>query len=145
LEPVLNFKQQRLDSLMVELGAIQARVRAQEGLLNEAVQRLREYDAECSRKKEEGMTVLEALECQSCQQVLEQRVRREEAELSRLRHLLEQKRSDVVEARKETHTLEKLREIRHGEYETAIQKAEEKSLDDLTAARRFAAAAESVG
>lgn len=140
LEPVLNFKQQGLDALMVELSAIQASVAAQENKRSAAYQTLADYDAESVRKKAEGMSVLEALERQSCQQVLARRARNEDDELARLRGEAEKKRAEIVEARKETHSLERLREVRQSEFNAALAKAEEKELDDLTAARRSAAA-----
>ncbi len=140
LEPVLNFKQQGLDALMVELSAIQASVAAQENKRSAAYQTLADYDAESVRKKAEGMSVLEALERQSCQQVLARRARNEDDELARLRGEAEKKRAEIVEARKETHSLERLREVRQTEFNAALAKAEEKELDDLTAARRSAAA-----
>ena len=136
LEPVLNFKQQGLDALMVELGAIQARLAAQEKARDEAYRQLREYDADCAARKAEGMTVIEAMERQTCQLVLDRRAKEEHEKMLFLRREVEAKRSEVVEARKETHSLERLKEIRHDEYNTALQKAEERALDDLTASRR---------
>ena len=140
LEPVLNFKQQGLDALMVELSAIQASVAAQENKRSAAYQTLADYDAESVRKNAEGVSILEALERQSCQQVLARRARNEDDELARLRGEAEKKRAEIVEARKETHSLERLREVRQSEFNAALAKAEEKELDDLTAARRSAAA-----
>ena len=138
LQPVLNYKQQGLDALMTELAAIQARVSEQETKRDRAYRQLSEYDEECAARKAEGMTVVEALQRQSCQQVLERRAKQENETLLRLRKEAEEKRDEVVEARKETHSLERLREIRLDEYNTANAKAEEKALDDLTAARRAA-------
>ncbi|MBQ9521244.1 MAG: flagellar export protein FliJ [Oscillospiraceae bacterium] len=140
LEPVLNFKQQGLDALMIELSAIQASVAAQENKRSAAYQLLADYDAESVRKNAEGMSVIEALERQSCQQVLARRARNEDDELARLRREAEKKRDEIVEARKETHSLERLREVRQSEFNAALAKAEEKELDDLTAARRASAA-----
>ena len=125
---------------MVELSAIQASVAAQENKRSAAYKTLADYDAESVRKKAEGMSVLEALERQSCQQVLARRARNEDDELARLRGEAEKKRAEIVEARKETHSLERLREVRQTEFNAALAKAEEKELDDLTAARRSAAA-----
>lgn len=139
LEPVLNFKQQGLDALMVELSAIQAQVAAQENRRSAAYQKLAEFDEEYASRRSEGLTVVEALEYQSCQQVLEQRARKEHEELLRLQREAERKRGEVVEARKETHSLERLKEVRQTEHRAAEQKAEEKDLDDLTASRRTAA------
>ncbi len=136
LEPVLNFKDQQLDVLMGELGRLQGQVRAQEEVRDEAKKRLIEYDEATAKKKAEGMTILEALEAETSQQVLARRLRIEEEKLEECRIALENKRQQVVEARKEIHSLEKLKELRRDEYDKAAQKAEEKQLDDLTAARR---------
>lgn len=138
LESVLQFKLQQLDALLVELSAIQARVRAQQTRRDRAYRQLSDFDTEYDLRKREGLTVLEAIECQNCQQVLEQRANRENEMLMQLQSEAESKRGEVVEARKETHSLEKLKELRQDEYNMAIQKSEEKALDDLTAARRAA-------
>lgn len=145
LEPVLNFKQQGLDALMAELSAIQASVVAQENKRSAAYQLLADYDAESVRKNAEGMSVIEAMERQSCQQVLAKRARHEDAELERLRREAERKREEIAEARKETHSLERLKETRKNEFNAELAKAEEKELDDLTAARRSAAATAAAG
>ena len=140
LEPVLNFKQRGLDALMAELAAIQASVVAQENRRSAAYQALADYDAESARKNAEGVSVTEAMQRQSCQQVLAKRARHEDAELERLRREAEKKREEIAEARKETHSLERLKETRKSEFNAELAKAEEKELDDLTAARRSAAA-----
>lgn len=136
LEPVLNYKLQTLDALMIELNTVQAQVVAQQKLRDEAYGRLADFDAEFEEKKTRGLTSIEAMEYQACQRVLEQRALRENRELLRIQNEAERKRGEVVEARKETHSLEKLKQFRLGEYNTAAVKAEEKALDDLTAARR---------
>lgn len=138
LQPVLNYKQQGLDALMVELSGIQARVAAQENRRSAAYQRLADFDAEYAAKKERGLTVIEAMECQSCQQVLEVRAKREDEMLRQLREEEDSKRREVVEARKETHSLERLKEFRQTEYDAAARKEAEKTLDDLTASRHSA-------
>ena len=140
LEPVLKYKQQTLDSLMNELAEAQMVAAAQEKVRDDAIARLAAYDAEFAEKRATGFTNLEAVEYEAGQQVLEQRLQREEKLLALRRRELEAKRQQVVEARQETHTIERLKEIRRGEYDTAAAKAEERALDDLTAARRAAAA-----
>ena len=140
LEPVLNYKQQALDVLMSELAEAQMVAAAQEKVRDEAIARLAAYDAEFAEKRETGFTNLEAVEYETGQQVLEQRLQRVEKLLAQRRRELEAKRQQVVEARQETHTIERLKEIRRGEYDTAVAKADERALDDLTAARRAVAA-----
>ena len=140
LEPVLNYKHQELDLLMSQLAEAQMVAAAQEKVRDDAIARLAAYDAEFAEKRETGFTNLEAVEYEAGQQVLEQRLQREEKLLAQRRRELEAKRQQVVQARQETHALERLKEIRRGEYDSAVAKADEKALDDLTAARRVAAA-----
>lgn len=140
LEPVLSFKQQTLDLLMNELSEAQMIAAAQERVRDEAIARLAAYDAEFAEKRAVGFTNLEAVEYEAGQQVLEQRLQREEKLLAQRRREMEAKRQQVVEARQEAHAIERLKEIRRGEYDAAAAKADEKALDDLTAARRAAAA-----
>ena len=125
---------------MSELAEAQMVAAAQEKVRDEAIERLAAYDAEFAEKRAAGFTNLEGVEYEAGQRVLEQRLQREEALLAQRRRELEAKRQQVVAARQETHTIERLKEIRRGEYDTAVAKAEEKALDDLTAARRAAAA-----
>ncbi len=140
LESVLNFRDQQLDALMEELGRLQSEVRLQEEVRNAARDRLARYDEDTAIKKAEGMTILEALEAETSQQVLSKRLRAEEEKLEECRRALESKRQQVIEARKEIRSLEKLKEVRRDEYDKAALKAEEKQLDDMTAARRAAEA-----
>lgn len=140
LEPVLNFKQQELDALMAQLGAIQATVRQQEAVRDAARRRLDDYGREYEQAKSEGLTVVEALKYQGCLEALDRELAREEQKLQALREQAEQKRQEVVRARQDSMSLEKLRDMRRREYDAAQAKEEEKFLDDLTAARRFAQA-----
>ena len=140
LEPVLNYKQQTLDALMTELSEAQMVAAAQEAARDRAAEALAAYDAEFAEKREIGFTNLEALEYEAGQQVLVRRLLREQQLLEQRQRELEAKRAQVVAARQETHAIEKLKEIRRGEYDAAAAKADEKAIDDLTAARRAMAA-----
>ena len=75
-------------------------------------------------------------------EVLEKNVRRETAKLKQLQKAEEEKRAALVEAKQETQSLEKLKSIKRGEYDSALAKAEEKEIDDLVMARRSAASRE---
>lgn len=135
LATVLDYKNQVLDSLMIELSAAQERERQQTMVRDTALHTLEHYDAEYNEKRAVGITVLEAMEYETGLDTLERKLRREEQELLRVRKITEAKRQQVVEARKETHSLERLKDIRQKEYNAAEQKEEEKMLDDLTAAQ----------
>lgn len=140
LQPVLDYKQRTLENLMVELDQALSRMMSQEYKRDEAQQQLTAYDAEFAEKRAEGFTNVEALEYEAGQQVLERRLKQEQARLEQRERELEAKRQEVVAARQETRAIEKLKELRRGEYDEALRKADEKMLDDLTAARRAQAA-----
>ena len=140
LQSVLDFKQRTLDDLMVQLDQAQSRMMAQEHKRDEAREKLAAYDAEFSEKRAAGFTNVEAMEYEAGQRVLEQRLKREQTLLEQRQREFEAKREEVIEARQETRAIEKLKELRRGEYDEALRKADEKMLDDLTAARRAQAA-----
>jgi len=140
LAPVLDYKQQVLDGLMAELGALQEKARRQEQRKEAARRRLADYDAEFAEKRSQGLSIVEAIEYEGCQEVLARELRRETLELEKALRKVEDKRRQVVQARQDTFSLEKLRDMRRKEYDSAVAKEEEKTLDDLTASRRAVAA-----
>ena len=140
LEPVLNYKQRTLDALLEELELARGKVMAQEWEKEKADRKVTEFDADFAEKRAEGITIMEMRQYEGCREVLAKRAEREQEKLVRLRKAEERKRGEVVEARKETRSLEKLKDNRKGEYDAAAAKAEERNLDDLVASRRVNAA-----
>lgn len=124
---------------MAELGAAQSEVAQQQKITDAAHRRFLSYGEEYEEKKQEGMTVVDCLRYQGCLDALDRALRAEEKKLAQLQEKAESKRLEVVAARQETFSLEKLKEIRRKEYDAAVAKQEEKALDDLTIARRMAA------
>ncbi|NCC66748.1 MAG: flagellar export protein FliJ [Clostridia bacterium] len=135
LNTVLSYKQQILDSCMNEYGAAVEQSNRQAGILEEAHERFADFNNEYREKKKAGITAIEAIKCQNCIEVLGSQIKIETEKLKKFREFEEQKRLEVVEARKETASLEKLREIKKGEYDAAALKEEEKLIDDLIASR----------
>lgn len=138
LDTVLRYKGQVLGTRLQEHGQVLAQVHRQEDVLEEAQENLWDYLEEYREKQAAGMTVVDAMKYQMGIEVLERAVQREEEKLRRLRQLEEEKRARVVEAKQETSTLERLKEIKQGEYNSALAKEEEKLIDDLVSARRAA-------
>ena len=136
LEPVLNYKQRTLDALLEELELARGKVMAQEWEKEKADRKVTDFDADFAEKRAEGITIMEMRQYVGCREVLAKRAEREQEKLTRLRKAEERKRGEVVEARKEARSLEKLKDNRKGEYDAAAAKAEERSLEDLVVARR---------
>lgn len=136
LETVLEYKQQVLESLQAEHGAILARIREQEAYIEGIEAAYRHLNGEFNRRKSEGISILDAMKYE---QYLRAREREIEEAYSALRDLQEQeeaKRNQVVEAKKETSSIEKLREKKLEVYNKAVQKSEEALIDEFVTTKR---------
>lgn len=139
LDTVLVYKQQVLDALQGEHGAILAQVRRQEEVLASLWARYRAYNEEYKEEQRRGIAITDALIYQSGLRVLEADIARETAQLEELRKQEEQKRDQVVEAKKDTSSIEKLREKKLKLYQKEIQKGEEALIDEFVSAARVGA------
>ena len=140
LETVLDYKNQALDALRAEHGAILAQVRAQERVIADLEAEHREADEDFTQRKLEGINVLDALSFEQYLRALERKLQVEYYKLEELRRREERKRDQVVEARKETATIEKLREHKLDSYRKAEQKAEEQRIEEFVSTARAMAA-----
>ena len=137
LQKVLEYKQQVLDSLQTEHGAILAEVRQQEEVVFSAEARYRFHSGEFTRRQEEGMSVRDARMMESSLRALEDEIRRETELLQDLYRRAEEKRLEVVEAKKENASIEKLREKKQKQYLKEEQKAEELFIEDIVTTMRL--------
>ena len=140
LETVLDYKQQVLDSLRTEHGAILAQLRAQEDVLHRLEEQYRELNADFSRRKMEGMTICEALGFEQYLRIEEHRIERETERLHEIQRQEEAKRQEVVDAKLETSSIEKLREKKLDSYNKAVQKSEELIIEEFVTTARVMAA-----
>lgn len=138
LDTVLRYKTQVLDIRLAEHGTALANVRRQEGVLEQAVNNRKACEEEYREMKQTGLTIADAMKYETGIEVLQRTVQRETEKLKELRKIEEQRRAALVEAKKETQSLEKLKEMKRGEYDSMVAKAEEKEIDDLVMARRSA-------
>ena len=141
LETVLDYKQQALEALMAEHGAILAQVRDQEAVVGGLEQEHLQVDEEFSGRKLEGLSILDALNYEQYLRALEREIMEERRKLELLRRKEEAKRNQVVEARKETATIEKLKEHKLEDYRKAEQKEEEQRIEEFVSTTRAMAAA----
>ena len=138
LDTVLQYKQQRLDALKAEHASAVQRVRHQEAAVADAEARYARLNEEYREKKAEGLLVAEAMTYETGLQVIENEIRREQERLRELQRQAETKRAEMVEARQETASIEKLREKKLDLYHKELQKSEERFIDDLVGARQGA-------
>jgi flagellar FliJ protein len=135
LEIVLDYRKQVQDSLQVELGTITAQVKRQEEVCAAARDRYGQINQEFRDKKMEGMMIAEVKSYETALDVQELVIGREAARLQTLTYKMEAKRRELVRAKQDASSVEKLREKNLTAYTKAMEKSEEQFIDDLVCAR----------
>ena len=141
LDTVLDYKQQVLTSLQSEHGAILLRVRQQEEVLEQTEHAHRELNEEFTRRRAEGISIKDALMLESGLRVLERDIDREAQKLLALQQHEEKKRDEVIEAKKETSSLEMLRDKKLEQYRKEEAKQDELFIEEIVTTARVMAAA----
>ena len=136
LETVMEYKQQVLDALRTEHGAILAQVKRQEDLIERMEADYRALAGEFNQRKAEGIGILDAMKYEQYLRAMERQLEEACERLAQLRQQEEAKRSEVVEAKKETSSIEKLREKKLEVYKKAVQKSEEDLIDEFVMTKR---------
>ena len=136
LDSVLSYKQQVLDALKGEHAVILAQVREQEAVLEAVWQEYRDCNEEFRQRKAEGITITDAMFYQNGLRVLERDIQRETDKLEELKKQEEAKRQEVVDAKIDTSSIEKLKEHKLEDYNKAVQKAEENLIDEFVSSAR---------
>lgn len=131
LDKVLDYKQQLLEAVQAEHAAAIAAVQRQEAVLQEAWRDYRAYNEDFCESKKNGLLITEALFYERRLRAMEERIHKETEKLDSLRQVEEQKRSAVVEMKKETASLEKLKEKKRNTYQKAVQKSEEAFIEEF--------------
>ena len=135
LSTVLGNKQQVQEGLQNEHAQLVHRVRQAEQRLEELEEAYRNCNRELREAEAKGTTVSEVLKYQSALRYWEQQIHDARAHLVQCRQAAEAKRAELVAARQETASLEKVRERKHEEYRYQIQKSEELFIEELVASQ----------
>ena len=139
LDSVLSYKEQVLEALQGEHAVILAQVREQEGVLEAVWQNYRDCNEEYRQRKTEGLTIMDAMFYQNGLRVLENDIQRETDKLEELKKQEEAKRQEVVDAKIDTSSIEKLKEKKLELYNKAVQKSEEFLIDEFVSSARAGA------
>ena len=139
LETVLDYKQQVLDALQKEHGVIMAQVKEQEEYLAGLEADYRDMDAEFCQRKLEGIAILDAMRYEQYLRAMERQIQQAVYRLE-LRRQEEAKRLEVVAAKQDTSSIEKLKEKKLDSYNKAVQKSEEAMIDEFVSTTRAMAA-----
>ena len=93
-----------------------------------------------TRHKLSGISIVDAMKYEQYLRSMERQIQEETERLEELRAQEEAKREQVVEAKKDTSAIEKLREKKLESYNKAVQKSEEAMIDELVSTKRVMAA-----
>ena len=140
LETVLEYKEQVLDALQKEHGIIMAQVKEQEEYLEGLEMDYRDMDAEFCQRKIEGMAILDAMRYEQYLRAMERQIQQAVLRLEELRRQEEAKRLEVVAAKQDTSSIEKLKDKKLDSYNKAVQKSEEAMIDEFVTTKRAMAA-----
>ena len=135
LDIVLEYRRQVQDSLQVELGAAAAEVRRQEQVLEDARLRYAAINREYREKAALGLSIAEMRGYETGLKVQQGVIARELAQLETLRRRMEAKLKELVSAKLDVSSVEKLREKKLQAYVKDVEKSEEQFIDDLVGAR----------
>lgn len=131
LDTVLSYKEQILENLKGEHARALMKVRECE----QEIERLSRERAECGKKLEEsrleGITIKEIGTYENYMEALRIRIEDKKQELVVLKQQEEEKKNQVIEAKKETSSIDKLKEHKVEEYNKQVQKEEELFIEEF--------------
>ena len=138
LEPVLKYKNDKLKLLRNEHAKILQRIVAQEEKIA-ALEKSRDvFAAEFDEKKASGITPMEAVNYQNYLTRQNAVINREHGVLHGIRQEEEQKKAEILEARKESMAIEKLKEINLEQYRKEENKENEQFIEEFVSNSRAA-------
>ena len=141
METVLHYREQLLDSLRIEHAAAIARVREQEAVLQALQQQFDEVNEEYRDRKQQGMTIADAVGYDLMLRVQEKEIEKATEELRARKRAEEAKRKEVIHAKTDKATIEKLKEKKYQMYQKAVQKSEEQFINEFVSNARVMAGA----
>ena len=134
LDTVLRYKEQVLDGLKAEHARILAKVRECERAIEELERRHQECTEELRQNKMDGVTIREIHTYENYLESLGLQILQKK-DLKQLRVKEEAKRNEVVEAKKETSSIDKLKEKKLDAYNKEVQKEEEQFIEEFVATK----------
>lgn len=137
LEPVLKYKSDILEVRRNEHSRALKAVVDQENHIQELENEKKAFMLEFEEKKKGFITVVEASVYQSYLQRQNAVIRTEYTKLKQLQQKEEEKRNIMIEAKKEKLSIEKLREIKVGQYNQAVQKENETFIEEFVSNSRI--------
>lgn len=138
LDSVLGYRQQVLDGLQNEYAQAMEKVHRQEARKAAAEARYSQLNQKFREEAAVGISVADALSYEGGLRQLEKEIARETQVLEEYRRAAEEKRQQMMQAHIDTTVLERLKEKKFQEYQKDVQKSDERFIDELVSASKFA-------
>lgn len=138
LERVLSYKQQIEDSLRSEHGQAVRNVQDKQAVIDRLEQEFQSARKSIELTKEKKVSVTELKDCERYIEGIISRIASEKKELLHLKELEAQKRERVIEAKKETASIQNLKDKRSSEYGAMIAKMNEIEIEEFVSNRILA-------
>jgi flagellar FliJ protein len=136
LENVLEYKNQVLDALQGEHAVLLAQVHEQEKVVDGLHREYQTYSDEYREKKCVGITIMDAMGYESGLRVMETQIQKETQILEEKKAEAEKKRAEVVAARQESASIQKLKDKKLKDYQKLAQKDEEQQIEEFVSSAR---------
>lgn len=131
LDTVLDYKNQILSSLKMEHGKIIERLNKQEAAVESLKLKYGKCNSDFNEKKLSGMTIMEAKGFEIYLSQIEHQMKLENQKLAEIKKTEEKKRLEVVESRKESAAIEKLKEKKKEQYDKQVKKSDELFIEEF--------------
>ena len=131
LNTVLNYKDQVLENLKTEHAQILADIAQQERRIEELMDKSQSAAARYREDTQCGVTVNIMREYERYITFIQQRIVAEQGVLLKLTKKEEQKRAEVIEAKKEKASIDKLKEKKLDQYNKEVLKSEELFIEEF--------------
>lgn len=131
LDTVLNYKDQVLENLKTEHAQILASVAQQEKRIEELMEKSQSAAVRYREDTLRGVTVNIMREYERYITFIQQRIVSEQGVLLKLKKKEEQKRMEVIEAKKEKASIDKLKEKKLDQYNKDLLKSEELFIEEF--------------
>ncbi|NNJ31180.1 flagellar export protein FliJ [Lacrimispora defluvii] len=131
LNTVLNYKDQVLENLKTEHAQILADIAQQERRIEELMDKSQSAAVRYREDTQCGVTVNIMREYERYITFIQQRIVAEQGVLLKLKKKEEQKRAEVIEAKKEKASIDKLKEKKLDQYNKEVLKSEELFIEEF--------------
>ncbi len=145
LNTVLSYKQQRLDLLQGEHALILSRLREAEQQRDDFIRRYHEENETYQARCQQGLSILEVRFFESKLRAMEQDIAAAEERIKEIRVEAERKRAEVVEAKQDATSIEKLKEKKRDAYNKASAKDAELAVEEFVSSVQTGKASREVG